>query len=223
MTIPLPEQESVIIEGSVAYKGLQPDYYISAEDVTLMKFLDSVQKEAEGFSDPIDKISFAIEKVKETFGHTAYNNPKYLELLRRHRESQSPITIGAYIEAGVGVCREHALLIHLILSRLGLNPTFIYAQTLPSLARKYAGTVDHAFNVVRFNGQNYIVDSYLERYNGLRLEDLQKGILFFKSETAASWREKKHMLPGKIFRIHSFPKMKTYPSHLQCKQLFQLN
>ncbi len=219
--IPIPQKRLVIsVEGSARLGGLQPDYVISTHDPLLAAFLEGVAHDGARLVSPLAKVRFALKRVGQTIVASPYDDPTYLRLLKSHRDDSTPITLGEYIDLGVGVCREHALLMHLALRTLGLNPRFIYAQTVPMFARSFTGTVDHAFNVIRFEGDVFVIDSYTPRYNGLSLRDFGRGMIL-QPLNFAPWRDTGGLfLPAKIFKINDFPKI-TKKHVSACEQVFQ--
>ena len=73
----------------------------------------------------------AIGRIKEfiqrTLPNRAYDDPKYLALLERYRNANRNIPIGAYVELGVGVCRENEMLTHLMVKDAGIVSRVVYA------------------------------------------------------------------------------------------------
>ena len=195
---PVTLSDACLVEGSLAHGGIQPDYLIWEGDPRLSAFLAKAQSIGQQPWDVAAKIRAVKDLVREALPETSYTNRAYTKLLENHRQANSPVPLGAYIEVGAGVCRENAMLTHLALGRAGIANQYYYAQVETQVRRAPAGrgaglwgrfrnTVerlwrpttsrveDHAFVIPGDPRREPIVDSYNRLFDGRLLLDVQKG------------------------------------------------
>ncbi len=157
-----------VIEGSVDFGGLQPNYVVDLKHPRLQKLLGEARAlnvAGKGFE---DRVHGVVALVQKTLTEGAYDAPAYLKLLADNRTRRTNITLGDYLTGGAGVCRENALLTHLALLEAGVDSEYLYCA-----ATQGAGTEDHAVAVaVNDRGQKVVVDSYNRNFHGFLLEDL---------------------------------------------------
>ena len=165
--------DNCIIEGSTRHGGMQPDYLVRADDRDLTRLMSYAEKI--GGSSRLDfwqKVERIRTRVKNSMPHREYDDPTYLDLIKRYRERGKPIPMGQYCKYGVGVCRENAILLTMALNRAGISSKFVYARVQVGPDRAQAVMEDHGFAVVKHGGQRWVVDSYSPYFNGHRFNDL---------------------------------------------------
>ena len=121
--------DNCIIEGSTRHGGMQPDYLVGAGDRDLTRLMSYAEKI--GGSSRLDfwqKVERIRTRVKNSMPHREYDDPTYLDLIKRYRERGKPIPMGQYCKYGVGVCRENAILLTMALNRAGISSKFVYAR-----------------------------------------------------------------------------------------------
>lgn len=171
-----------IVEGSVRYSGLQPDYILdtdSAEFNELWVWADEIRTNKS--LSVVEKVNILINRVRNALSeHRTYTDPVYIDLLNEYRKKAQPIPLSQYIARRVGVCRENALLLHLVLKRAGIPNSHVYAKTdvtysdgqVP-LPEGHPG-FDHAFVVFTYKGERWIADSYFTQFNGYSFDEFME-------------------------------------------------
>ncbi len=157
-----------VVEGSVDFGGLQPNYVIDLQHKRLAALLAS----ARGLrgKDWADRVQGVVALVQKTLTDGAYDAPAYLKLLSEHRNQRINITLGDYLTGGAGVCRENALLTHLALLEANIDSEYLYCQ-----ATQGGRPEDHAVALaVDDAGRKFVVDSYNRNFHGFALEDTLK-------------------------------------------------
>ncbi len=157
-----------IIEGSVDFGGLQPNYVIDLTHPRLKRLLgDARALQDKPFA---DRCAGVVALVQRTLTEGAYDAPAYLKLLADHRDDRVNITLGDYLATGAGVCRENALLTHLALLEAGVDSEYLYCAATQS-----GRAEDHAVALaVDDQGRKVVVDSYNRNFHGFLLDDLLK-------------------------------------------------
>lgn len=167
-----------IVEGSSSRGGLQPNYRIDFDSREFAP-LRSKMKKIRGSTEPdIIKIARAVQFVRDSvFTDREYDSSPYLRLLSKYRKSGKDIPLSEYAKAKAGVCREDALILHLALREAGFESKYYYIKVKFRWENAAADTIeDHAFNVIEYMGEKWVVDSNTPRYNGYKLSDTMKGI-----------------------------------------------
>lgn len=196
----IPDQ--AVLEGSVSFGGIQPDYIIDKSHPELAVLWEfSRQKRNLPVEQRINAIVRFIRE--EILPGRDYLDPRYLSTLSKYRQAGREISIGEYASTKAGVCREYALLTHLALKEAGIPNRYVYAKVNTD------GLIeDHAFTVVRHNGKLVSVDSYELDYSGRLLEDLTgpKGIR--TGSYLAPWgRPVSNNRTVAVLEFHDFPKV----------------
>ncbi len=157
-----------VVEGSVDFGGLQPNYVIDLKHPKLAALLGAARALNTPKAKFADKVNGVVALVKKTLREGAYDAPAYLKLLADNRTSRTNITLGDYLTHGAGVCRENALLTHLALTEAGVESSYLYCH-----AQQGAHREDHAVAVaVDAKGRSVVVDSYNRNFHGFFLDDL---------------------------------------------------
>lgn len=196
------------VEGSVDFGGLQPDYLVDAESEPLRLTLERAKAlgaRLEGFWDRVGAVVALVSQ--DSFKKKSYHDNSYREVMRKYRLRGEPVPLSEYLICRAGVCREHALVLHLALKAAGIPSLHVYAKA--SQLGMWPGqrvAEDHAFVVVRHGGDDWAVDAYNPNFNGFRLQDL------FSAEgiTARSPRAPiadPSSIGGQILTIHAFPRI----------------
>jgi hypothetical protein len=196
------------VDGSSRYGGTQPDYVISDRDPYLMEFFKYVEHEVElnkaKTLPAVVKVVKAIIREK-VFLHREYNNPLYTELNKIYVKSGARVPVGEYIKISAGVCREHALLLHLALNHLSIPNFFSYARV-----KNFGIIEDHAFVVVNFEGKSWIADAYNDAFDGRLLSDAKNNRFTNPMSQLAPWanrfaRKSKYLYKNYIQYFLNFP------------------
>lgn len=201
VTIP----ENAIVEGSLGSGGMQPNYVFDVESDLfndLKREVDDIKKRIPRQWDVIKAIVQLVQH--KVFKYYDYNDPVYLEAMRNSRNDDNTINLSEYIKINAGTCREHALLTHFLLNYAGVPNKYVYGRV--QHGEDIIRVEDHAFNVIVVDGQEWIVDSFSNSFNGFLLNDLMreddsKGN-FSKSPLTAYSSTR-----AKILLIHDFPKV----------------
>jgi hypothetical protein len=157
-----------VVEGSVDFGGLQPNYVIDLKHPKLTRLLGAARALNVPGATFATKVNGAVALVRKTLTEGAYDAPAYLKLLADNRNSRTNITLGDYLTSGAGVCRENALLTHLALTEAGVESTYLYCH-----AQQGANREDHAVaTAVDSKGRSVVVDSYNRNFHGFFLDDL---------------------------------------------------
>ncbi len=159
-----------IIEGSTNYGGIQPDYVLdtwSPQWRPLLDYAREVGRSTETYWGKIDLLlDYVSNRVLPGFD---YNNTAYRRLAEEYRLRNENVPLSRYIGIKAGVCRESAFFMHVMLKTAGIANKLTYVR-IESSER----VEDHTFLVVRRDGEDWVIDSYMENYNGHRLKDLLK-------------------------------------------------
>ncbi len=160
---------NAIVEGSARAGGMQPDYILDWDSPVFKELKDSSHLSGLSADEKIARIASYVSQMMPGW---PTRDPRYLELIKRYRESGRRIPISEYVKTRVGVCREKALITHLALREAGFDAEYVYASMS---AKGLPGKVeDHAMNVVTWNGERVIVDSYDLAFSGRKLSDVMR-------------------------------------------------
>lgn len=194
------------VEGSHRFGGIQPDYvvdYSHPEIQRLIAFAQQAAKEEPEFWNRIEKISNFIKK--EQLPGRDYEDRGYRSLNKKYVKAGEDVPLGAYGACRAGVCRENALYLHIGLKAAGIENYHAYGQINRSSKKIDFDIVeDHAFTVVKHEGELWVADSYYRGFHGYRLKDLmsKKGITP-ESETSPFAKPLEDF--RRIMKINSFP------------------
>ncbi len=157
-----------VVEGSVDFGGIQPNYVIDLKHPRLQSLLHAARAlHSKNFA---DKIKGVVSLVQKTLTEGAYDAPAYLKLLADNRNRRTNITLGDYLTHGAGVCRENALLTHLALLEAGVESEYLYCRSTQG-----ASPEDHAVALaVDSKGRKVVVDSYNGNFHGFFLDDVMR-------------------------------------------------
>ncbi|MDP2345069.1 MAG: transglutaminase-like domain-containing protein [Deltaproteobacteria bacterium] len=159
-----------IIEGSVDFGGMQPNYVVDLLHPRLKAMLGEARALNVAGKSLEDKVNGVVALVQKTLTQGAYDAPAYLKLMAENRQQRTNITLGDYLMHGAGVCRENALLTHLALLEAGVESEYLYCQ-----AAQGGRSEDHAVAVaVDDKGRKIVVDSYNRNFHGFFLDDLTR-------------------------------------------------
>jgi len=161
-----------VVEGSVASGGLQPNYIIDWNNNAfdeIRKFSQKTKQSSKPYLEKLNEIQNFIKK--KVFKDTDYTNRKYLALMSKYRANKKDIPLSEYVKTKNGVCREHALVTHLALKEAGIPNSYLYVT-----AQIDDRVEDHAVNIIDYNGEKWIIDSYSKNFHGMNLNDIKKGV-----------------------------------------------
>lgn len=192
------------VEGSLRAGGTQPDYFVdlySPEFGPLLRFARQMRDSRIAYWDRISRLLTHIRE--DVLRGKDYDDPRYVELVRHHRELDQDVPLSRYIGVSAGVCREYALITHLALKAAGIPNQHVYA-TIHHSKNGRIFLEDHGFTVIRHEGEEWVVDAYFDSFNGFRLSDLQSpdGI-----EPHSPYAPIARQVPGfrRIVKINDYP------------------
>ncbi len=186
---------------------MQPDYYIDENSREIKLILDYGKRVSTEEGTIWEKISRLHTFVNEQLRKKEYDAPEYVATAKRYRETGGNVPLSEYLVCGACVCREHALITHLLLKAAGIQNFYVYAQIRRSSRYdNFDITEDHAFTVIKVAGRYWVVDFYYWGFHGFQLEDLmsERGITE-SSESSPVARPG----PGfrRIIKINRFPRI----------------
>lgn len=206
-----------VLEGSARYGGLQPDYLLDWDHLAF--------ENLKGFTERLKPLDLPlwdkIEKLRkymtqELLPWNDYKDPEYLKLIKSYKKAGKNIPLSRYVFCGAGVCREHAIIMHFALRELGIESRYVYAEvTYGHESRGDVVKEDHAFNVIRYRDQLWVVDSYGDLFHGFSLDELAsfRGVHRFSSPAPGINLSTKNR---RIVRFHLFKASKK----MICEQVF---
>ena len=129
------------------------------------------------------------------------------------------LSFGEYIAHQSGTCRENGIFMHLGLLAAGVPNQLAYSELTHFFFRhrdhveKEPHTESHAFVLVEFEGQRFIVDSYFHETHGVHFDSIHQQKFIDRESLRAPWAynfwslvpENIQKLPLHINKIHSFP------------------
>lgn len=199
--------EDSYVEGSSKFGGMQPDYHIDTASDEMKRVIDYGKRIGKSDMNIWDKIDRINKYIQKQFPGVDYDDPDYVKTSATYKESNQNVPLSKYLICGAGVCREHALVTHFVLKAAGIEAYHVYAKVHQS-SNPGASDIfeDHAFNVVRHEGELWLVDPYNWNFNGYRLQDMmsKKGITD-KSKRAPFAISSSDF--RNIVEINSFPKI----------------
>ena len=208
-----------IVEGSAQHSGIQPDYFLdtdASEFEPLLKIADQIGQSSQSIP---DKVASVIIEVRKIFRHHQYHDPVYLNLAEHYRARGAMIPLSQYISCGAGVCRENALLMHILLTRAGIANSHVYAKVAVDYGAGPVKPEDHGFVVFEYQGERWIADSYYKQFNGYSFDELLNDHETLKQPTRMLSFAVPRSEPRAIVQLNSFPKYAP-PSQKSCSSLF---
>jgi len=195
------------VEGSQGHGGLQPDYLIDLEHPSLAAPLRRAAEIGRSKRSVLEKAEAISTYVRErVLLGRAYDEPVYLSLLSRYRKRGQPVPIGEYARVGAGVCRENAMLVHLMLERAGIDSRYLYVQSEVNGFQE-----DHAVVLVRQGRTTWMVDSFNPLFQGRRVKDALRATgLLPRDPKAPALRRSDDPVSRRIVRMHDFPKVSRF-------------
>jgi hypothetical protein len=168
---PVTLREGAVVEGSIDHSGLQPHYVIDLSHPALRPLVDEAVAIGESDLTLFDKVEQVRQLVRQALPNRHYRNPTYLALLEAARTRGSNLSLGDYADPDIqaGVCREHAMLLNVLLSAAGIESYYAYTS------KEEDGRVeDHAVCLLPVGEKTWVVDSYNRNFHGFLLKDLMK-------------------------------------------------
>lgn len=189
------------VQGSADHGGIQPDYqidYNSPEFDSLKEYARLLKEKNYPLFKKVEWLQHFINQ--EVIRNKSYNDPKYIDLVTRYRRQRLNIPLSQYRICSSGVCREHALVFHMALKEAGIENFHVYAKVFQGDRIE-----DHAFNVIRHEGEDWVVDCYNRYFNGFRLKDLMDGN---NTNVKSAIESVRNVDPNRgIVKINDFPKI----------------
>lgn len=158
--------DGAYVQGSVSFGGIQPDYSIDLSDENLQQFIQRVQTFVNSSSRlrflkwtgqkqkaQKETIEIVTALIRKALPFNEYDSKPYLKLLAEHRLKDQDISLGSYLTCKAGVCRENALLTHLVLKAVGIANNYVYLKI-----RTENSLEDHAVVVIQDKFGRWIVD-----------------------------------------------------------------
>ncbi|WP_413578767.1 transglutaminase domain-containing protein [Bdellovibrio sp. HCB290] len=174
-------EDGAIVEGSTRHGGIQPDYTVNLNEEPLKTLMETAAKigkdKSLGFWDKVGAVRSLVRG--DFFIYYEYYNPYYRRLLKKYRDKGEKVPLAEYGVCGAGVCREYAMVFHFALKAAGIPNDHAYAHIYrASNWEGFEHWEDHAFNVVKYRNQKWVVDAFYWGFNGYLLSDLmsEKGI-----------------------------------------------
>jgi len=186
-----------IIEGSVEHGGLQPDYLIDLSNPALQRVLDHAEQVGQSHMEFWDKIESIQTFIRGMLPNRSYDGAAYLKLMEKYRRLGKPVPLGEYAAIRSGVCREYAMLTHFALKAAGIENFYGYYQV-----DQNGRVEDHAFTVVRYKNEAWVIDTYNNNFNGYRLEALLRGNRLGASKLEWEPSETRR----RVLKLHNHPR-----------------
>lgn len=168
--------EGAIIQGSASHGGIQPDYIVDFESkrfAELREYLDMLRAKPQ--IQELDKVELTTKAVSSLLKRKLYSDRSNYLLAEMYKNDGKDIPLSEYAHHETGVCREHALILHLALSRVGIPNHYVYARIQREDQNRNMVVEDHAFNTIKYAGREWVVDSYYRGFHGFDFEDLKLG------------------------------------------------
>ncbi|HEY8280577.1 MAG TPA: transglutaminase domain-containing protein, partial [Bdellovibrionota bacterium] len=205
--------EGSVMEGSVGYGGIQPDYIVNfhaPEFDELRTFAQDVGQMRIHVTEKIDRINKRIRT--NVLPGKSYTNSRYRGVVNTYRNANQDIPLSEYANCKAGVCRENALITHMALKEAGIPNRYVYAKAKLKFYSPDSGKIinevaeDHAFVVTEINGKNWIVDSYNKAFNGFSFDQLRNPKLRKNTRLdALPFAEEQNDLVAGITEINGYP------------------
>lgn len=194
--------DGVFMEGSVEHGGRQPHYYINFGSMELEKhrsFARRLKSKDISTREKVDQIREYIQK--EVMGGNAKSLTDVNDAVLK---SKKIIPLTTSLGCRDGVCREHALINHLLLQEAGVDSKYTYVAL--------NGRTDHAFVLVKDGTEEYISDSYMSSYHGTKLDTNKNPINPFPN----FWAPKERVKPAYL-EFMSFDEFQNLSEELSKK------
>jgi hypothetical protein len=197
------------VEGSSRVGGLQPDYFLDTESKefsAIWNYADQVGTNQK--LTLVQKVELIVTKVRDVFSeHHSYNDPVYVELMKKYKESGQSIPLSKYVSCGAGVCRENALLLHFALKKAGIPNHFVYAKVLIDYGSSALTPEDHAFVVFEFENERWIADSYYKQFNGYSFDEFMQYFDILRRPLKRLPFAETYTEPRTIVRLNRYPQV----------------
>jgi len=169
------------IEGSTVGGGVQPHYYVDYKHTALREILSFAKKLKErGLSDH-EKIDLLRNRLIDLMPKYRPYDLTYLVLLARLRKNKIPANLGVYAENGCGVCRERAIIFHMVLIEAGVDTRFLYVKVKRTRKNKWIFE-DHAILLFNEETRVTVLDPYFPSIHGKEFSEFKSGIMINQVE-----------------------------------------
>lgn len=161
-----------IVEGSVGHGGTQPDFLIDTESPAFRRLTEEAKKIASAREGVESKIAAIEELIRQrVLLDTEYTSPTLRALNQAYLSEGKPVPLSKFIQHNAGVCREYAMVTHFLLKAAGIPNRYAYVKIEKGYENGRKVVEDHAMNIIKVDGVEWIVDSKTDRFNGYRLSD----------------------------------------------------
>lgn len=168
--------EGTIIQGSASHGGIQPDYVVDFESPRFAELRENLDLlKANPRIPQLDKVAITTKAVSSLLKNKHYSDKSNYLLAEMYKNDGMDIPLSEYVHHETGVCREHALILHFALSRVGIPNHFVYAKIQREVQNRNTITEDHAFNTIKHAGREWVIDAYYGGFHGFDFEDLKLG------------------------------------------------
>lgn len=161
------------VQGTTHVNGLQPDYIVDTASKEIQGFIKAISTLKTDNLSVVGKIDKVGEILRKDFIlKTEYEDPVYLQLLKKYKDSGLEVPLSEYLKIKRGVCREISMLTSIALNSLGVESYYYYAKVRTS----FEGIVkeeDHAIVPVSINGEFLISDNYFRMFDKEKLSNLE--------------------------------------------------
>lgn len=161
------------VQGTTHVNGLQPDYIVdtsSKEIQAFIKAMSLLNTDKLSIEEKIDKVGEILRR--DFILKTEYEDPIYLELLKKYKDAELEVPLSEYLKIKRGVCREVSMLTSIALNSLGIESYYYYAKVRTSFDG-LSKEEDHAIVPVSINGKFLISDNYFRMFNKEKLSNLE--------------------------------------------------
>lgn len=209
-----------IVQGSADFGGIQPDYIIDFEKDHFSELRESIARvRNDSRIDLLSKVFLIQKAVSSVLEKKLYTDKSNYLLALMYKDDRKDIPLSEYIRYRTGVCREHALILQKALSEAGVENHFVYAKIERETASRERVIEDHAFNTIKYQDKEWVIDAYFSGFNGYLFEDLLAG----KSNPEQLSGFSHYRGQRRIIHLNSYPVVWIpKPSKaMSCNKLFQ--
>lgn len=191
------------VQGTTCAGGLQPDYIVDTASKEIKSFINSVAYlKNEDMNTKMDKVG---EILRNDFIHkTEYEDPVYLDLLKKYRDAELEVPLSEYMKIKRGVCREISMLTCIALNTLGLESYYYYAK-VKTIFEGNSKEEDHAVVAISVDNEFTIADNYFRMFNKQKLSELESqqgvqclsGLMY--NDIAKSKKGEAHIIVSRLY------------------------
>ncbi|MCC6749088.1 MAG: transglutaminase domain-containing protein [Deltaproteobacteria bacterium] len=163
---PVRIRDRTIVEGSLEHGGIQPHIFVDLGHsalAPLLKLADELGRSSTPARQKADLLRQAVRKAMPV-GRGSIRWHDTVVRIQRRRDGEI-VSLGAAVATKAGVCREHSLLMNVLLQRAGIDAKRRYVSVWMDgpLGRR---RMDHGINTASIDGVETIVDSFYDPFHG---------------------------------------------------------